>query len=130
MNCEIEGCKKKALEYNNYCQVHHNEYRKKEYQEALKDVKTIYVAGVHKSTNRYWDAGHWNQFNCYFINKSGELERIFFGQSNQAPHWDNKKMVFRNRVLGMDRIFDIVNSLGYYLFDNGYKFKEQWLSGT
>lgn len=110
------------------------------YQEVLKDVKVIYVAGVKKSTNRYWDAGHWNTFNVYFINSDSELELIWFAGSHmsakdmsEVPHWkktskENRSYHFTNRVLGMDRIFDIVYSLGMYLFNDGYKFKEEFLS--
>jgi hypothetical protein len=123
-------CNKKHLEYNDRCKQHFEEHIKQEYQTKLKYIDTIYVAGVNKSTNRYWDAGHWNQFNCYFINNEYQLERIWFGQSTKAPHWNKSKRCFTNRVLGMDRIFDIVNALGYYLFNDGYKFKEKFLSGV
>ena len=110
------------------------ESSKEYYQEVLKDVKTIYVVGVKKSTNRNWDAGHWNTFSMYFINKQNTLEIIWFGDDKDKPaHWKKTEKLdrmyhFKDRVLGMDRIFDIVYGLGMFLFNDGYKFKEEFLS--
>jgi hypothetical protein len=121
-------CDKEHLEYNQFCMKHLAENKKSYYQDALKDIKKIYIAGCHKSTNIRWDAGMWNRFNCYFINKDLELERIFFGQVKDVPHWDNKKFNFRNSVIGSDRVFEIAYGLGMYLFNDGYKFKDEFLS--
>lgn len=122
-----EYCKKKHLEYSYQCQQHNNKMYKLEYQRELKDIKTIYVVGTNVSTNRNWDRGHWNRFNCYYI-KDNEPHLIHFGNSSECPHWNKSKMEFQNSVLGMDRVFDIVHSLGSYLFNDGYKFKEKFLS--
>lgn len=120
--CEDKTCKKKKLLHNSHCQHHYNENSKREYQQALKDVKTIYVAGVRMSR------GMWSSFKLYYINADQQLEIIFFGNNNEAFHWSRSKHVFEDSVVGMNRVFDIVYGLGCYLFNDGYKFKEEFLS--
>ena len=128
-------CNKKAIDkpyYNeSLCQDHENLRVKEILKKELKGIKNIYVVGLNKSTNRNWDAGHWNNFQCYYI-KNKELHRIWLYFADSA-HWINPKPDFKggyfhNSVLGSDRIFEIVYSLGYWLYDDGYHFKEHFLS--
>lgn len=110
------------------------ETNKEYYQDVLKDVKKLYVAGVKRGTNPNWDRGIWRLFNVYFINKDNELERVWFGNDKDVPScWsqsknENLKWYFKENVLGSDRVFEIVYSLGIFLFNDGYKFKEEFLS--
>ena len=135
MKAKCQNCNKKAIDeqYYNYalCQEHENLRVKQELKEELKGIKDIYVVGLSKSTNRNWDSGHWNNFQCYYI-KNNEPKRIWLSFAD-AAHWkkpkpDYKGGYFHNSVLGMDRIFDIVYSLGIYLYNDGYHFKEHFLS--
>ena len=135
MKSKCLNCNKKSIDKPYYseslCQEHENLRVKQELKEKLKDVKTIYVVGISKSTNSNWDRGHWNNFQWYYI-KDNDLVRIWLYFADQA-HWINPKPdikggYFHNSVLGMDRVFDIVYSLGYWLFDDGYRFKENFLN--
>lgn len=130
--CNKKSITDKYFEYEDpLCQEHEDLRVKAELKEKLKDIKNIYVVGLNKSSNSHWDRGLWNNFQCYYI-KDNEPIRIWLYQADKS-HWikpkpDFKGGYFHNSVLGMDRVFDIVYGLGYWLFDDGYRFKEHFLS--
>lgn len=102
---------------------------KRELQEELKDIKTLYIVGITKGTNPRWDRGIWRTFRVYYL-KDGELRNIFINsEKDDYPScWNPKKGLFESRVLGMDRVLDIVSSLGEWLFNDPYRFKGVFLS--
>jgi len=110
--------------------------RKEELQKELKDVDTIYVVGTHISTNANWDKGIWDRFSLYYI-KDNKLKKIFIEGDDIPAYWEplrkNKKGYwiggyFKCKALGTDRVFEIVYSLGRWLFNDGYKFNYVFLS--
>lgn len=109
---------------------------KKYWQNELKDVDTIYVVGIKRGTNAYYDRGIWRKFRLYYI-KNGELREIWIEDDDHPPEWIPRHKTrsckwvggyFESRVLGMDRTFQIVYSLGRWLYGDGYKFKVRFLS--
>ena len=101
----------------------------------LEDVDVIYVVGIHR--DRY---GRWTRFRLYFINpETGRLEQIWFpaDKGDTPPYWvplhrtKSGKWVggyFECSMWNADRPFVVVYSLGRWLFDDGYKFKCEFLS--
>ncbi len=102
--------------------------KREELKKELKDVKILYVVGRKKGTNPNWDRGIWREFNIYYI-KDGELKRIYFDENEECPvYWKKKKGCFICRALGTDRVFEIVYDLGFWLFGDGYHFKDVFLN--
>lgn len=138
--CKIESCNKSTgHEYlYDYCQEHIDKIIKDEYREELRYLKKnqelpnlkLYVVGIDKGSGN-WDRGIWRKFSIYYL-KDKRLTRIWLSNAD-CPHWVKPKEnlkggYFEDRVLGMDRIFDIVYSLGMWLFNDGYYFDSEFLS--
>ena len=99
--------------------------------DELKDVTYITVVGIHKSTNRNWDAGIWNHFALLYP-KNGEVRQINARELYQAnaPHAGKLSKEgyygFMSSVLGMDRPFEIVYNLSQWLYGDGYRLKPEF----
>ncbi len=104
---------------------------KQELQEELAGVKNLYVAGAGMSQ------GVWNRFNVHYI-KNGELYKIYIDEPDEGiACWRERKLnkageykggYFYSNTIGEDRTFKIVYDLGLWLFQNGYYFKDRFLS--
>jgi len=105
---------------------------KEELRKELENVGTLYVVGIGKDKN-----GIWNRLRVYYI-KDGELRQIYFSPDDKdvPPHWKPRKRTkngwtggyFYSNVIGSDRVFEIVYGIGMWLFNDGYKFKDVFLS--
>ena len=112
--------------------------KKEELKEELKDVKTLYVVGIKRGTNPHWDRGIWRKFRVYYI-KDGELKQLWIDkdEKNIPAYWVPLHKTksgnwvggyFECAGLGSDRVFEIVYSIGVWLYGDGYKFKAKFLS--
>jgi len=102
---------------------------KKELKKELRNIKKLYLVGITQGTNPHWDKGIWRTFRVYYIKKN-ELRQVFINseEKDKPAYWNDKKKVFECDALGTDRTFEIVYNLGRWLFDDGYKFKKEFLS--
>jgi len=105
------------------------------WREALKEVDKIYVVGIDQGKGS-WDRGIWRKFRLYYI-KNGDLVQITIEGDDHPTYWVPRHMTksgkyigayFENAGLGSDRVFEIVYSLGQWLYYDGYKFKAEFLS--
>ena len=143
--CIAKDCKRNQInEYEQLCIKHTTQVIKEKYQQELKYHKSnkdlphikLYVVGIDKGKGS-WDRGIWRKFSIYYMKRYGnhhELTRIWLGYAD-CPHWVKPKPEFKggyfeDRVLGMDRVFDIVYNLGIWLFNDGYYFDSEFLSGV
>jgi len=110
---------------------------KEELIEELKEVKKLYVVGIYISTSN-WDRGLWKRFSIYYV-KDNNLKRLVIDDDEKdlptyyVPFHKTKGGnriggYFENDALGSDRVFDIVYSLGKWLFNDGYKFNHEFIS--
>jgi hypothetical protein len=103
--------------------------KKEDLKRELENVSAIYAVGITKGTNPNWDKGIWRTFRLFYI-KDGILNSIIIDEEDakNCPYWNARKKVFESRVLGSNRVFGIVYGLSNWLFGDGYKLKEQFLS--
>jgi len=101
--------------------------RKDELREELKDVKVLYIVGIHYSRNYGW-----TRFRVWYA-KDGELRQLCISpyEHDVPATWvplgrtssgELKGGYFQSYAVGMDRVFEIVYDVGWWLYGNGYRF--------
>lgn len=102
---------------------------KEELKKELEGINKLYVVGIKRGSNPKWDKGIWQTFRIFYF-KDNEIKEIVINENekDKPTCWNEKKKIFESRVLGSDRVFEIIYELGRWLFNDGYKFKGIFLS--
>ena len=101
---------------------------KEEYQKELKNIRNLYIVGIKKGTNPLWDKGVWRKYRVFYLKKN-TLNLFYPECKKDCPlYWDPKAGIFNCRALGTSRVFEIVYNIGRWLYQDGYRFKDNFLS--